>query len=160
MFKELTEKEKKEDSDWLLKQAEALLSGQSDPIANAANLAALLFLSLQNVNWAGFYFYRQGRLIVGPFQGKPACVEIPLDRGVCGLAARTREVQRIADVHTFEGHIVCDTDSHSEIVLPLLHHGELLGVLDLDSPLPDRFGPEEERLLREIADIYVKSLDA
>ena len=160
MFNELTEKEKNEDSDWLVKQARALLSGQSDPVANAANLSALLFLSLQDVNWAGFYFYREGRLIVGPFQGKPACVEIPLGRGVCGLAASTRKVQRIADVHTFEGHIVCDVDSHSEIVLPLLHDGELIGVLDLDSPLPDRFGPEEERLLREIADIYVKSLDA
>ena len=144
---------------WLVEQAEALLAGQSDRVANAANLSALLFLSLENVNWAGFYFYRNGRLLVGPFQGKPACVEIPLGRGVCGTAASTREVQRVADVNAFEGHITCDVDSRSEIVLPLVHRGELIGVLDLDSPLPDRFGEEDERMLREIAEVYINSLD-
>ena len=137
-----------------------LLAGQTDHIANAANLSALLFLSLEDVNWAGFYFYRNGRLIVGPFQGKPACVEIPLGRGVCGTAASTREVQRVADVDSFDGHIACDVDSRSEIVLPLVHRGELIGVLDLDSPLPDRFGVEDERMLREIAEVYINSLDA
>ena len=128
-------------------------------MANAANLSALLYFSLDDVNWAGFYFYRDGRLLVGPFQGKPACVEIPLGRGVCGVAAESLTVQRVADVDAFEGHIACDADSRSEIVLPLVHKGELIGVLDLDSPVPDRFGAEEERLLREIADIYTGSLD-
>jgi GAF domain-containing protein len=159
MFTEPGKKEKQENPDWLADQARALLAGQSDPVANAANLSALLYFSLDDVNWAGFYFYRDGRLLVGPFQGKPACVEIPLGRGVCGVAAESRTVQRVADVDAFEGHIACDTESRSEIVLPLVYQGELIGVLDLDSPVPDRFGAEEERLLREIADIYIGSLD-
>ena len=159
MFTEPCKTEKQENPDWLADQARALLAGQSDPVANAANLSALLYFSLDDVNWAGFYFYRDGRLLVGPFQGKPACVEIPLGRGVCGVAAESRKVQRVADVDAFEGHIACDADSRSEIVLPLVHKGELIGVLDLDSPVPDRFGAEEERLLREIADIYIGSLD-
>jgi GAF domain-containing protein len=159
MFTEPGKKEKQENPDWLADQARALLAGQSDPVANAANLSALLYFSLDDVNWAGFYFYRDGRLLVGPFQGKPACVEIPLGRGVCGVAAESRTVQRVADVDAFEGHIACDAESRSEIVLPLVHQGELMGVLDLDSPVPDRFGAEEERLLREIADIYIGSLD-
>ena len=159
MFTEPCKTEKQENPDWLADQARALLAGQSDPVANAANLSALLYFSLDDVNWAGFYFYRDGRLLVGPFQGKPACVEIPLGHGVCGVAAESRKVQRVADVDAFEGHIACDADSRSEIVLPLVHKGELIGVLDLDSPVPDRFGAEEERLLREIADIYTGSLD-
>lgn len=158
MFVELSAKEKQENPDWLTQQARALLSGQSDPVANAANLSALLYLSLEDVNWVGFYFHKDGRLLVGPFQGKPACVEIPLGRGVCGTAASSRRVQRVADVHAFEGHIACDADSRSEIVLPLVRNGDLIGVLDLDSPVPDRFGAEEERLLREIAKVYIQSL--
>lgn len=159
MFIEPGKKEKQENPDWLADQARALLAGQSDPVANAANLSALLYFSLDDVNWAGFYFYRDGRLLVGPFQGKPACVEIPLGRGVCGVAAESRKVQRVADVDAFEGHIACDAESRSEIVLPLVHKGELIGVLDLDSPVPHRFGAEEERLLRGIAEIYIGSLD-
>lgn len=139
-------------------QARALLSGQQDPVANAANLSSLLFYSLDNVNWVGFYFLRDGQLLVGPFQGKPACVAIPLGRGVCGAAAVSRQVQRVADVHAFPGHIACDAESRSEIVLPLLRDGELLGVLDLDSPLADRFSAADERVLTEIAEIYVRSL--
>ena len=139
-------------------QARALLSSQRDPVANAANLSSLLFYSLDNVNWVGFYFLRDGQLLVGPFQGKPACVSIPLGRGVCGAAAVSRQVQRVADVHAFPGHIACDAESRSEIVLPLLRDGELLGVLDLDSPLVDRFSAEDERVLTEIAEIYVRSL--
>lgn len=139
-------------------QARALLSGQRDPVANAANLSSLLFYSLDNVNWVGFYFLRDGQLVVGPFQGKPACVAIPLGRGVCGAAAASRRVQRVADVHAFPGHIACDAESRSEIVLPLLRDGELLGVLDLDSPLPDRFSAEDERVLAEIAEIYMCSI--
>jgi GAF domain-containing protein len=158
MYTEPEQQEMQADPDWLLRQAEALLDGYEDPVANAANLAALLFHSLPDVNWAGFYFLQDGRLLVGPFQGRPACVEIPLGRGVCGTAAASRKIQRVADVDDFEGHIVCDVASRSEIVLPLIRNGELLGVLDIDSPVLDRFGPEDERLLAGICEIYVRSL--
>jgi GAF domain-containing protein len=143
----------------LLKQAEALLSGQRDRIANAANLSALLFQSLDRVNWAGFYFLRGDELVLGPFQGKPACVVIPVGQGVCGTAAATREVQRVHDVHAFEGHIACDVDSRSEIVLPLISNREMLGVLDIDSPERGRFRESDELLLRQIAELYVRSVD-
>lgn len=143
----------------LERQAAALLQGQRDRIANAANLSALLYHALEQVNWVGFYFLKEGRLIVGPFQGKPACVTIPLGKGVCGTAAATRRVQRVADVNRFDGHIACDSASRSEIVLPLVRDGELLGVLDLDSPLENRFDEQDERLLGEIARLYVESID-
>ena len=143
----------------LARQAHALVSGQRDRIANAANLAALLFQELDDVNWAGFYFLHGEQLIVGPFQGKPACVSIPLGKGVCGKAAVTREVQLIPDVHEFEGHIACDIESRSEIVIPLIRNGELLGVLDLDSPLPGRFTEMDQALLVKIAEIYLQSID-
>ena len=159
MLPETTETGKPENPDWLIEAAESLLSGQSDPVANAANLSALLFMSLEDVNWAGFYFLKGESLLVGPFQGKPACVEIPLGRGVCGTAAETREVQRVDDVNAFEGHITCDAASRSEIVIPLVRNGELLGVLDIDSPSLGRFGPEDQALLERIADVYVRSID-
>ena len=159
MFKEQRKSDQREIPQSLAAQAEALLAGVSDPVANAANLSALLYHSLDEVNWAGFYFLREDRLIVGPFQGKPACVEIPLGRGVCGTAAETRQVQRVADVHAFEGHIACDADSRSEIVIPLVRKGELIGVLDIDSPVPDRFGPGDQALLEQVAGIYIRSLD-
>lgn len=143
----------------LVAQAKALLAGQRDLVANAANLSALLFHALEQVNWVGFYFLRNGQLLVGPFQGKPACVTIPLGRGVCGTAAATRRVQRVADVHDFPGHIACDIDSRSEIVVPLLVDGEVAGVLDLDSPVPERFDLQDERLLVEIAELFVRSVD-
>ena len=143
----------------LVRQAQALLSGQRDRIANAANLSALLFQELDDVNWVGFYFLRGEQLIVGPFQGKPACVSIPLGKGVCGTAAATGKVQLVPDVHEFEGHIACDVDSKSEIVVPLIKGGELLGVLDLDSPSPGRFGDDDQSLLAEIAKIYLESID-
>ena len=158
MYTEPDELEKQSDPDWLLRQAEALLDGYTDPVANAANLSALLYHSLPDVNWAGFYFLKDGRLLVGPFQGRPACVEIPLGRGVCGTAAASREIQRVADVDEFQGHIVCDVDSRSEIGLPLIRNGDLLGVLDIDSPVLDRFGPGDERLLARICEVYVRSL--
>jgi L-methionine (R)-S-oxide reductase len=147
------------DSAGLSAQAEALLHGQRDLIANAANLSALLFYSLANVNWVGFYFLKNGELVVGPFQGKPACVSIPLGRGVCGTAAASCQVQRVADVHAFAGHIACDSESRSEIVVPLLRKGVLLGVLDLDSPLPGRFDLQDEEVLVKIADLFVRSVD-
>jgi len=160
MYPELNEKEKKENSAWLVEQAKALLAGQSDRVANAANLSALLFLTLEDVNWVGFYFIKDGRLLVGPFQGKPACVEIPLGKGVCGTAAASRKLLRVADVHEFKGHIACDIESRSEIVMPLIRNDELLGVLDIDSPKPGRFGPEDEVMLTQIAELFVRSLDA
>lgn len=147
------------DTSGLLAQVDALLDGQRDLVANAANLAALLFHTLEQVNWAGFYFLRGDTLIVGPFQGKPACVVIPLARGVCGRAARTGEVQRVADVHAFEGHIACDVDSRSEIVVPLVVEGRVRGVLDVDSPVCARFGEQDEALLRAVAERFVRAVD-
>lgn len=148
-------------NDWdsLLGQARALLAGQRDLVANAANLSALLFHALEDVNWAGFYFVKGDELVVGPFQGKPACVTIPLGRGVCGTAAASREIQRVADVHAFDGHIACDADSRSEIVLPLVFEGDVRGVLDIDSPVPDRFDQRDQEMLRKIAAVFVDSVD-
>lgn len=143
----------------LLQQAEALLSVTSDPVSNAANLSAFLFEVLEDVNWVGFYFLRNGRLMVGPFQGKPACVLIPLGRGVCGTAALTRQVQRVDDVDDFDGHIACDAATRSEIVLPLVKHGNLLGVLDLDSPREGRFNLHDQHFLEDMASIYLRSLE-
>jgi len=143
----------------MLEQAAALLSGQNDLVANAANLSSFLFYALEDVNWVGFYFLKNGRLLVGPFQGKPACVSIPLGKGVCGKAAQTRTIQRIEDVHAFEGHIACDAESRSEIVLPLIKGGELLGVLDLDSPVENRFDEHDERFLADIARLFISSLE-
>lgn len=146
------------DNAGLLRQARALLADCDDPVANAANLASFLFHVLDDVNWTGFYFLKDGELVVGPFQGKPACVRIPLGRGVCGVAAATRETQRIADVHAFSGHIACDVASRSEIVLPLVRDGALLGVLDLDSPRHDRFSVDDQAFLEQVAAVYVDSL--
>lgn len=124
-------------------QLAAVLAGERDGLANTANMAALLFQALPELNWAGFYFLRDGGLVLGPFQGKVACIRIPLGKGVCGTAAQTRETQCVADVHAFPGHIACDAASASEIVVPLVHDGGLLAVLDLDSPLPARFDAED-----------------
>jgi GAF domain-containing protein len=142
----------------LASQAEALLSVSNDRIANAGNLAALLFMELENINWAGFYFLNGGDLVLGPFQGKPACVTIPLGEGVCGTAASSGEVLRVADVHGFDGHIACDTASASEIVLPLFLQDELIGVLDIDSPGLNRFSGEDEAGLKKIAAVFLSSL--
>jgi GAF domain-containing protein len=138
----------------------ALLAGERDLIANAANTAALLFGALPEVNWAGFYFLRGGELVVGPFQGKPACVRIALGRGVCGTAAVERRTVLVPDVHSFPGHIACDTASRSEIVVPLIRGTELLGVLDVDSPLPGRFDAADARGLEEVARVFVASTPA
>jgi L-methionine (R)-S-oxide reductase len=143
----------------LCAQADALLSGQRNRISNAANLSALIFQELPDINWAGFYFEVNGTLMLGPFQGKPACVELPVGSGVCGTAAATGEIQRVANVHTFNGHIVCDTDSESELVVPLHLNGNLLGVLDIDSPSLNRFSAEDEVGLARLADIYLASID-
>ncbi len=138
--------------------AGALMEGERDVIANAANLAALLFHELADVNWVGFYFFRDGELVVGPFQGRPACVRIALGAGVCGTAAATLTTQRVADVHSFAGHIACDAASNSEIVVPLVRNGELLGVLDVDSPSFDRFDEHDQSGLELIAADFVAAL--
>jgi L-methionine (R)-S-oxide reductase len=136
----------------------ALLRGERDLIANAANTAALIYDALPDLNWAGFYLYKSGELVLGPFQGKPACVRIALGKGVCGTAAARRETVLVEDVHTFPGHIACDSASSSEVVIPLLRGAELLGVLDLDSPLPARFKPADARGLEALAKIFLDSL--
>ena len=143
----------------LLGQARALLHGERDRIANAANLSALVYHALPSLNWVGFYLFDGKELVVGPFQGLPACVRIPLDKGVCGAAASTRQTQRVADVNAFEGHIACDSASRSEVVVPLvLGDGSLLGVFDIDSPEPDRFDADDQRGIEAIARAFLESL--
>jgi len=139
-------------------QARALLQGERDRIANAANLSALVYHALPQLNWVGFYFHDGVELVVGPFQGLPACVRIPLDKGVCGAAASSRRTQRVDDVHAFPGHIACDAASRSELVVPLVRGDELIGVFDLDSPEPGRFDVQDQEGLEAIARIYVESL--
>lgn len=138
----------------------ALLEGEHDLVANAANTAALIYLALPGLNWAGFYFARgDGELVLGPFQGKPACVRIAPGRGVCGAAARARQTVRVEDVHAFPGHIACDAASNSEIVVPLLRDdGSLLGVLDLDSPATGRFDADDQAGLERLAATFMRSL--
>ena len=143
----------------LLAQANALLAGEHDRIANAANLSALVYHSLPGLNWVGFYFFDGSELVVGPFQGLPACVRIALDKGVCGAAATTRQTQRIADVHAFPGHIACDSASNSEVVVPLVAgDGTLIGVFDIDSPQRARFDADDQRGLEALAQAFVESL--
>ena len=142
----------------LLQQARALLHGERDHIANAANLSALVYHALPRLNWVGFYFFDGTELVVGPFQGQPACVRIPLDKGVCGAAASTRSTQRVEDVHAFPGHIACDAASRSELVVPLVRGDALVGVFDLDSPEPARFDVEDQTGLEAIALAYLESL--
>ncbi|KOO03395.1 GAF domain-containing protein [Vibrio nereis] len=129
----------------LTKQAIALLEDETDLIANLSNLSALLNMELERLNWVGFYLLKQEQLVLGPFQGKPACVRIPVGRGVCGTAVATNSVQRVYDVHEFEGHIACDAASNSEIVLPFSINGEIAGVLDIDSPEVGRFSEIDEQ---------------
>lgn len=142
----------------LVEQARALLAGERDRIANAANLSALVYHSLPELNWVGFYFFDGNELVVGPFQGLPACVRIPLDRGVCGAAASTRQTQRVEDVDAFPGHIACDSASRSELVVPLVLDGGLLGVFDLDSPVPARFDADDQQGLETVAAVFLDSL--
>ena len=142
----------------VLDQARALMAGEPDRIANAANLSALIYWALPDLNWVGFYFFDGSELVVGPFQGLPACVRIPLDKGVCGAAASTRTTQLIEDVHAFPGHIACDAASRSELVVPLVRDGALVGVLDLDSPVPARFDVEDQVGIEAIARLFEESL--
>ena len=144
----------------LAEQARALVGDERDPIANAANLAALLYGELPDLNWAGFYFVRDGELVLGPFQGKPACVRIARGRGVCGTAWERAETIVVPDVHAFPGHIACDSASNAEIVVPLVDSGgRVIGVLDLDSPRHDRFDTNDRVLVEEVAALYVAASD-
>jgi L-methionine (R)-S-oxide reductase len=142
----------------LLEQARALMAGESDRVANAANLSSLVYHALPGLNWVGFYFFDGTELVVGPFQGLPACVRIPLDKGVCGAAARTRQTQRIDDVHAFPGHIACDSASNSELVVPLVAaDGALLGVFDIDSPEHARFDADDQAGLEALAAAFIQT---
>ena len=141
----------------LLQETQALLEGESDLIANLANVSALIWHKLPDINWSGFYIHSDGELVLGPFQGKPACVRIPIGRGVCGAAAQTLRPQIVADVNEFEGHIACDVVSNSEIVLPVMVGGELLGVLDIDSPQIGRFDNEDLNGLKQVVNIIEAS---
>lgn len=139
-------------------QLRALLEGERDLIANAANCAALLYHSLPDVNWAGFYFYKEGELVLGPFQGVPACVRIAIGKGVCGAAAELRQTVVVENVHDFPGHIACDSASNSEIVVPLLKDKQLIGLLDLDSPSLARFDEDDAQGLNEVAEIFIQAV--
>jgi len=135
----------------LAQAAEALVSGESDPVANMANLAALIWQFVPRLNWAGFYRMLDGELVLGPFQGKPACIRIPLGKGVCGTAAASGKTQLVADVHAFPGHIACDAASRSELVVPVMRAGQVLAVIDLDSPEPARFDAEDAAGIERLA---------
>jgi L-methionine (R)-S-oxide reductase len=141
----------------LAEELTGLLAGEHDLVANAANTSALIFDALPDLNWAGFYFLRNDELVVGPFQGKPACVRIALGKGVCGTAAAQRKTLVVADVHAFPGHIACDAASESEIVIPLITANKLLGVLDIDSPRRARFDADDARELERLAAIFLAS---
>lgn len=143
----------------LARQLEGLLAGERDVIANAANMSALIFTSMPDLNWAGFYFLRGDTLVLGPFQGKPACVRIAMGRGVCGTAAQHRRTQRVEDVNAFPGHIACDSASRSELVVPLVRGGKVLGVLDLDSPKPGRFSAADQAGIERLAVIFLDNSD-
>jgi GAF domain-containing protein len=152
---------KREHYDDLVQQARGLLAGERNLIANAANFGALIYHSLPQLNWAGFYLYDGNELVVGPFQGKPACIRIALGRGVCGTAAQTRETQLVRDVNAFDGHIACDAASQSEIVVPLVRaDGSLLGVWDVDSPVTDRFDDEDRAGMQALCAVFMASASA
>ena len=153
-------KDKPKDYARLVQELKALLAGEQDLVANAANTVALLFDALPEINWAGFYFLKGAELVVGPFQGKPACVRIALGRGVCGTAAAERRTLVVPDVHGFPGHIACDAASRSEVVVPLMRGTALLGVLDIDSPRPARFDADDVRGLEAIAAAFLAGTPA
>ena len=143
----------------LAAQLAGLMTGERDVIPNLANAAALINQALDTINWAGFYLMKDGMLVLGPFQGNPACIRIPVGRGVCGTAAQTKQTQLVPDVHLFPGHIACDAQSQSEIVVPLLMNGEVLGVLDIDSPVKGRFDEDDRAGLETLAGMLVQGCD-
>ena len=143
----------------LAQQLQALMEGERESIPNMANMSALIHQALENVNWTGFYLMKDGMLLLGPFQGNPACIRIPVGRGVCGTAAKTVQTQLVPDVHVFPGHIACDAQSQSEIVVPLVKDGVLLGVLDIDSPIKNRFDADDQKGLETLAMMLIQGCD-
>ncbi|TWF44002.1 GAF domain-containing protein [Neorhizobium alkalisoli] len=141
----------------LAQQAEGLFDGETDMIANAANLSALIYQMMPDLNWAGLYLLKGEQLVLGPFQGKPACVRIPVGRGVCGTAVERKASILVEDVHAFPGHIACDAASRSELVVPIFRHGEVIGVIDLDSPRPSRFDMDDQAGIERLAEIFAAS---
>lgn len=141
----------------LAQQLQALLEGETDMVANAANASALMFQMMPDLNWAGFYFLKDDELVLGPFQGKPACVRIPVGRGVCGAAVNERASILVEDVHAFPGHIACDAASRSELVVPIRHADEIIGVIDLDSPIPSRFDRDDQAGIERLAEVFAAS---
>ena len=159
-FAEKQTPSKRELYEQLAAQLSALLAGERDLIANAANFSSLLFHSLPDLNWAGFYFVKDGELVLGPFQGKPACVRIKIGQGVCGAGAAKRETVIVPNVHEFPGHIACDSASNSEIVVPLMKDAHLIGLLDLDSPVHSRFDQEDAAGLEQLVRIMLSSVSS
>lgn len=150
---------KETDYSMILAQLEAVTSGEMDTIANLSNASAALNMNLADINWVGFYLVRDGQLVLGPFQGKVACIRIDFGKGVCGTAAESDTTQLVPDVHAFPGHIACDGASNSEIVIPMHHNGKLVAVLDVDSPLPDRFSREDQKGLEQCVSILEQACD-
>ncbi|PGZ96611.1 GAF domain-containing protein [Bacillus pseudomycoides] len=149
---------REEQYETVIKQLDALLAGESNVVANLANASALLNVFLQDINWVGFYVTEGNQLVLGPFQGLPACVRIPFGRGVCGVAAETKTTQLVADVHQFPGHIACDAASNSEIVVPLIKNDEVIGVLDIDSPNKGRFDEIDQTYLEKFVETLLKHI--
>ena len=143
----------------LADQAASMIETEPHYVAALSNLSALIYESMDRLNWAGFYMMDKGSLLVGPFQGRPACIRIEIGRGVCGTAVKEKKIQRVADVHDFPGHIACDAASRSEIVLPIRSGGRIVGVLDIDSPEPERFSEEDEKGLALLADLIGRGVD-
>lgn len=150
---------KQEQYDMLDQQLQALLTDEKNWLANLANTASLLYFSLQNINWSGFYLLQKQELVLGPFMGKPACVRIPVGKGVCGTAVAEQKTIVVKDVHQFPGHIACDADSRSEIVIPLKKEGEILGVLDIDSPIANRFDQTDQERLEKLVKCLIEACD-
>jgi L-methionine (R)-S-oxide reductase len=150
---------REENYELVIKQLKALIEGETNLIANLANAAALLNQFLDNINWVGFYLTEENQLVLGPFQGLPACVRIPFGKGVCGTAAKNRKTEVVPDVHLFPGHIACDAASQSEIVVPLIKNGIVIGVLDIDSPIKNRFDELDQKYLEKFVDVLVSAID-
>jgi L-methionine (R)-S-oxide reductase len=150
---------REENYELVIKQLKALIEGETNFIANLANAAALLNQFLDNINWVGFYIADGNELVLGPFQGLPACVRIPFGKGVCGTAAKNKKTELVPDVHLFPGHIACDAASQSEIVVPMIKNGNVIGVLDIDSPIKNRFDEMDQKYLEKFVEALVASID-
>lgn len=155
-FKDLSKKEFYES---LLFFAKGLMDGERDFIANLANISSLLFNTMEHVNWAGFYLFKEDQLVLGPFNGKPACIRIEIGKGVCGTAVSSKQTQLVQDVHEFPGHIACDGDTNSEVVVPMIVNGAVIGVLDLDSPIKNRFSIEDQQNLEVLVSMIIDACD-